>query len=104
MGQYIFKWGDVTTGVPDSLLGIPIEWTGKVATAGNYGDASLVDFSKYLIKDGRGPLLAMSPHVRFENDQTVIRIVRSLDGQGWVNAPLTLMNGKTQVSPYVCLQ
>lgn len=103
-GNYIFLRGDATRGIPDTLAGIPIKFTGKTPALGSEGDLMLVDFTYYLIKDGSGPYIAASEHVLFRQNKTVIKVFWNVDGQGWVKEPLTLEDGKTQVSPYVVLK
>lgn len=102
-GNYIFIQGDVTRGIPSTLFGIPLRFTGKTPTLGNKGDLILVDFSYYLIKDGSGPFIAASEHVLFQQNKTVIKAFWNVDGEPWVVEPLTLEDGVTQVSPYVSL-
>jgi len=102
-GNYIFIQGDATKGVPSTLAGIPIKFTGKTVAAGTKGDLMLVDFSYYLIKDGSGPFVSASEHVHFTANKTVIKAFWNVDGKPWVNEPLTLQDGSTQVSPYVIL-
>lgn len=103
-GQFIFVRGDATKGVPATLAGVPLKFTGKVPTKGNQGDLMLVDFSAYLIKPGSGPFVALSEHVYFTTNKTVFRIVANIDGQPWVKDPLLLEDGSTTVSPYVILK
>lgn len=103
-GNYIFIRGDATRGIPDTLAGIPIKFTGKVPALGNRGDLSLCDLQYYLIKDGSGPFVAASEHVLFRQNKTVIKCFWNVDGQGWVDEPIMLEDGETQVSAYVVLE
>lgn len=102
-GHYIFIQGDATKGIPATLNGIPIKFTGKTPTLGTRGDLMLVDLAYYLIKDGSGPFIAASEHVLFRQNKTVIKVFWNVDGQGWVKSPLLLEDGLTQCSPYVML-
>ncbi|QJC52792.1 phage major capsid protein [Paenibacillus albicereus] len=102
-GNSIFIRGDATRGLPSTLFGIPIVFTGKTPALGAKGDLMLVDLSYYLIKDGSGPFIAASEHVMFKQNKTVIKVFWNVDGKPWVVAPLTLENGVTKVSPYVIL-
>lgn len=102
-GNLIFIRGDATRGIPDTLFGIPVRWTGRTPALGQKGDLMLVDFRYYLIKDGSGPFIAASEHVHFKENKTVIKVFWNVDGKGWVTSPLTLEDGVTQVSPYVVL-
>lgn len=102
-GHYIFIQGDATKGIPSTLAGIPIKFTGRTNTLGTKGDLRLCDFSYYLIKDGSGPYIAASEHVLFRNNKTVIKCFWNVDGKPWVKSPLLLEDGATTVSPYVIL-
>jgi hypothetical protein len=44
-----------------------------------------------------------SSHERFQYDETSWRAVHRVDGQPWLNAPITLADGSTQISPFVIL-
>lgn len=100
----LFVGGDVTKGVPSTLFGRPIVWTGKTPTLGNQGDLALVDFSMYMVKQGSGPFIAASEHVYFTTNKTVVKAFANLDGQLWVKEPLVLEDGSTEVSPVVILK
>ena len=102
-GRYIYIGGDATRGIPTTLNGIPVHFTGKTPALGNKGDVMLVDFTYYLIKDGSGPFVSASEHVLFRQNKTIIKIVWNVDGKGWVDEPLTLENDTAKVSPYVIL-
>lgn len=102
-GNSIFIRGDITRGIPDTLAGLPVRWTGRAPTLGQLGDVALVNLAYYLIKLGSGPFIAASPHVRFTKNQTVIKVVSFIDGKPWVDKPLTLDDGVTKVSPFVLL-
>lgn len=102
-GRFIFIGGDATRGIPSTLYGIPIVFTGKTPPLGSKGDLILADLTYYLIKDGSGPFIAASEHVLFRQNKTVVKIFWNVDGKGWVKEPLTLEDGVTQVSPYVVL-
>ncbi len=103
-GRLIYVAGDATKGIPSTLIGIPVKWTGKTPTKGKKADVMLANFSYYLTKAGSGPYVAISEHVKFTTSQTVFKIVANTDGQPWVKEPLTLEDGETTVSPYVILE
>jgi len=103
-GRAVFIAGDASKGVPDTLFGLPIRWTGRTYALGTQGDAALMDFSYYLVKPGYGPMVSYSEHVKFLNNQTVIKVVFNVDGQPWMKQALTLDDGSTQVSPFVILK
>jgi len=99
----IFIRGDVTRGIPDTLLGYPIFFTGKTPALGSASDLILADFSYYNIKDGSGPIIALSSDVKFLENQTAIKIVWHVDGRNGIREPLTLENASDQVSNVVYL-
>lgn len=102
-GRFIFVQGDLTKQLPATLMGIPIKLTGYNAPIGKEGDLILVNLKKYVIKDGAGIAVGMSEHVKYLNNQTVIKAFRTVDAKPWVNAPYLLPGGGVQVSPYVVL-
>lgn len=103
-GNRIYTEGNLVKGFPSMLDGIPIRFTGRVPTLGNEGDLMLVDLRYYLVKDGIGPMIAFSEHVGFTSNQTYIKVVKSVDGQGWIKTALELEDGSTTVSPFVVLK
>ena len=103
-GNRIYTGPNIVKGVPAMLDGREIKFTGRTSTIGNKGDLMLVNLEYYLIKDGSGLYIAASEHVKFTSNKTVIKIVFNIDGQSWVNEPLTLEDGSTKVSPIVVLK
>jgi len=102
-GNYIFIQGNATTGIPAMLAGHPVIFTARTFPLGTRGDLALIDFSKYLIKDGSGVSISASPHPLFKENKTIIKAFLNVDGKPWVTSPITLEDGTTQVSPYVVL-
>ena len=49
-GRFVFVQGDLTKGIPTTLMGMPLFLTGMNASRGNTGDLQLVNLKKYLIK------------------------------------------------------
>ena len=47
--------------------------------------------------------IAASEHVNFLANQMTWRVVERVDGQPWMDKPITLQDGSTQVSPFVVL-
>ena len=90
-------------GPPSSIYGRPVIYTEKCASVGTTGDIYFVDWSYYILAQRLGVTMAASPHVRFTNDETVFRFVERLDGQPWVDSPITPRNGTNTLSPYVKL-
>ena len=103
-GNYIFIMGDATKAIPSMLAGHPIEFTGKTFPLGARGDLALVDFSKYLIKDGSGLYVGASEHALWKQNKTIIKAFTNVDGKPWVKSPIKLEDGVTTVSPYVILE
>lgn len=103
-GRLVYMPGNVAAGIPSTLLGIPVKFTGKMPVSGSEGDVLLTNYKYYLTKAGSGPYVSISEHVKFTTNQTVFKIVANIDGQPWVKDPLTLEDGKTTVSPYIILK
>lgn len=102
--QYL--WGDATNGQPSTLLGYPIIFTLDQLprnTATSEGDLMLADFSYYLIGDRQNTTIESTIYDRWRYDQTSWRAVHRVDGQAWLSAPITSVDGTTQVSPFVVL-
>lgn len=96
----------LTNGVaapPTTLLGRPIVWTEKVPEAGNLGDINLVDMSYYLVGDRRSMQIDVSPHPRFAQDQTSLRVIQRCDGRPWLQSAITPQTGTTTLSAFVNL-
>jgi HK97 family phage major capsid protein len=86
-----------------SLLGRPAIPTEKVPPMGTKGDLMLLDPSLYVIGDRMQIEIAASEHVNFLKNQMTWRVVERVDGQPWLDKPITLQDGSTQVSPFVVL-
>jgi HK97 family phage major capsid protein len=91
------------TALPAILMGLPIAFTEKASPMGTTGDLMLVDFSYYVIGDRQSATVESTKFDRWQYDQTSWRMVHRVDGQPWLNAPLTYQDGTTQVSPFVTL-
>ena len=64
----------------------------------------LADFGYYLIgQKSRGMQRDVSIHLRFDWDETAFRYVMRIDGQPWLAAPITPMQGAATKSPFVLL-
>jgi HK97 family phage major capsid protein len=100
-GHYIWK-PNAVDGFAGTLLGYPVRWNNRNPLLGSKGDIILVDWSYYLIKDGSGPFVAASEHVKFTSNKTVIKIFWNVDGAPWLHAPIVEENGY-EVSPFVGL-
>ena len=86
-----------------SLLGLPTFVTEKVPALGTKGDLMLLDPSLYVIGDRMQIEIAASEHVNFLKNQMTWRVVERVDGQPWLEKPVTLQDASTQVSPFVVL-
>lgn len=100
-GHYIWKAGAVD-GFAGTLLGYPVRWNNRAPALGVKGDILLADWTYYLIKDGSGPFVAASEHVKFTQNKTVIKIFYNVDGAPWMKAPIKEENGY-EVSPFIGL-
>jgi len=89
-------------GFAGDLLGYPVRWNNRSPALGSKGDVLLADWAQYLIKDGSGPFVAASEHVKFTSNKTVIKIFWNVDGTPWLTAPIKEENGY-EVSPFVGL-
>jgi HK97 family phage major capsid protein len=88
---------------PASLYGRPLILSEKCQTLGTAGDIFFVDFGYYVIGDRQSLSMASSPHVRFQNDETVWRFTERVDGRPWLESALTPRNGSNTLSPFVNL-
>jgi HK97 family phage major capsid protein len=86
-----------------SLLGRPAIPTEKVPALGTKGDLALLDPSFYVVGDRMQVEIAASEHVNFLRNQMTWRVVERVDGQPWLDKPVTLQDGSSQVSPFVVL-
>jgi len=100
-GYYIWQ-EDARGTTPAMLLGHEVVVSDRVPTLGTKGDLMLIDGDDYLIKDGSGPFVAMSEHVNFSTNKTVIKCFWNVDGQPWVKDPIKTENGELQ-TPFVIL-
>ena len=87
-------------GNPGTLFGMPVLFSDFSPALGDDGDVVLADLSYYLIGDGDGVSIAVSPHVRFLENMTVIKAWKTVDGTPWLNAPLPT---SVPTSPFVQL-
>lgn len=106
-GRLVFQSIDqgATQPFAGTLFGRPVLITEKVPALGNRGDISLVDLSMYLLGKRMELEIAVSPHVRFLNNQMAWRVVWRGDGQPWLHAPISQApaGGTFTTSPFVTL-
>jgi HK97 family phage major capsid protein len=86
-----------------SMLTRPVIFTEKTEVLGDEGDILLADFSQYIIGLRDGLRMDVSPHVYFESDESLGRLIERHDGQPLWSKPLKLQDGTT-VSPFVTLK
>jgi HK97 family phage major capsid protein len=91
--------------IPGTLFGRPVLISEKVPTFGaaGGGDINLLDPSLYVIGDRTQLEIAASQHVNFLKNQMTWRVVERVDGQPWLDKAITLADGSSTVSPFVCL-
>ena len=94
---------NAANGSPATILGRPVVFSEKCQTLGTAGDVYFADFGYYIIGDRMSLQMASSPHVRFNNDETVWRFTQRVDGRPWVTSALTPRYGTTTMSPFVAL-
>lgn len=78
---------------PMTILGIPVVLTEKVPSLGTTGDIALVDLSYYLIGDRQQMETANSEHYAFNTDKMAFRVIERVDGQPWLQSPITPNSG-----------
>jgi len=87
----------------NTLLGLPLIPIEQAAALGTPGDLILADFNQYMLIEKGGIETAMSIHVRFEYDESMLRFVMRADGQPMWRAPMTPYKGSLTKSPFVTL-
>ncbi|MCK6580351.1 MAG: phage major capsid protein [Anaerolineae bacterium] len=96
-------WAEAAAGLPATLLGYPIYFTDKLPRIGSKGDIVLADWSYYLFGDRQAATLDVSAEASFRRNRTAFRLIHRHDGSPWMNAPMTLADTLTEVSPFVVL-
>lgn len=99
----VFVGADPSKGLPASLLGVPVVFSGRTPTLGSRGDVILCDFSYYLIKQGSGPYIDLVKNAYFTERKSAFVFENNVDGAPWVTAPLPSRDGNTY-SPFVVLK
>lgn len=100
--RLIWGNGDVSQDRPETLMGLPAFFYDHAAL-GALSDLSLVDPMSYFVKDGRQLEIKLSEHVRFLNDEIVVRFTAYFDGVCPIQDPVTEGNGHI-VSPVAVLK
>jgi HK97 family phage major capsid protein len=86
-----------------TMLTRPVIFTEKTEPLGDKGDILLADFSQYVVGLRSEMRFDMSIHVHFSTDEVLARLIERHDGQPLWDTALTLLDGVTQVSPFVTL-
>lgn len=103
-GNPSYVWmPDAREGIPGRLLGMPVVFSEKMPALGQQGDIALVNPPYYLVGDRQAVTIESTQFDRWRYNQTSWRAVARMDGQPWLSAPLTLMDGSAQLSPFVVL-
>jgi HK97 family phage major capsid protein len=89
----------------NTLKGRPIRFVEYCQSLTTEGDIILVNLKTYATGvRSVGLKYATSIHVRFEYAETAFRFMLAVDGQSWMNAPLTPYKGSNTLSNIVTLQ
>lgn len=96
-------WNNAVAGMPATLMGLPYDVTEKLPVKGTTGDVLLADFGYYTIGDRQATTVESTKFEAWQYDKTSWRAVRRVDGQPSLNAPWTLQDTVTQISPFVVL-
>jgi len=87
------------------LFGRPVITLEQSETCGTTGDIILGDFSQYImIQKQEAMRSAWSIHVRFLNDEQVLKFVLRYGGQPFHSKKITAAKGSMTYSPFVALQ
>ena len=100
---WVDAMGGAQKGVPGYLFGRPVFISEKVPSYGTKGDLSLLDPMMYVIGDRMQLEVAASEHVNFLKNQMTWRVVERVDGQPWIEKPITLADNTSTVSPFVTI-
>lgn len=79
---------------------VPIEYCSALGTV---GDVILADLSSYAVGIKGMMDTAYSMHLKFDYAQTCYRVIFEIDGQPWLNSPITPYKGASTLSPVVTL-
>lgn len=99
----VFASSDPSKGLPPTLAGIPVVFSGRTPTLGSRGDVMLCDFSYYIIKTGSGPFVDLVENAYFTKRKSAFVFELNVDGSPWITAPLPSRDGNTY-SPFVVLE
>jgi len=86
------------------LKGRPVQPIEYCKTLGDKGDVIFANLSYYAVGIRGGINEAMSIHLRFDYDEVAFRFLFSVDGQPWLQQPLTPAYSALTLSPFVTLE
>lgn len=86
------------------LKGRPVQPIEYCKTIGDRGDVIFANLSFYAVGVRGGINEAMSIHLRFDYDEVAFRFLFSIDGQPWLQQPLTPAYSALTLSPFVTLE
>lgn len=87
-----------------TILGRPIVETEYNSTVGTAGDVVLAAMKAYATGTRGGIDAAVSMHLRFDFAESAFRFIFEVDGQPWLNAPLTPAQGTNTLSSFVAVE
>lgn len=102
-GAGIVQVGNVSGAPTMALLGRPLIVSEKCQGLNTAGDINFVDLGHYLVGDRQAISLDASPHSRFMNDETELRVIERVDGRPWIQSAVTPKRGTDTLSPFVQL-
>jgi HK97 family phage major capsid protein len=104
-GQLVYVPAGGISGAPyGSLLGRPVIPIEQASALGDVGDIILADLNGYILSEKGGLRTETSIHVRFLQDEQVLKFVLRIDGQPLRATPLTPYKGTKTLSHFVALQ
>jgi HK97 family phage major capsid protein len=104
-GQLVYVPAGGISGAPyGSLLGRPVIPIEQASALGDVGDIVLADLNGYILSQKGGMRAETSIHVRFLQDEQVLKFVIRIDGQPLRATPLTPYKGTPTLSHFVALQ
>lgn len=86
-----------------TLLGMPVVVSQTCQDLNTPGDVYLADFSKYLSINKGGVRSEWSVHLHFDYDIQTYRAIFRVDGQPWLQTPVSPANGSSTQSHFVNL-
>lgn len=104
-GQLVYVPAGGLSGAPyGTLLGRPVIPIEQASALGDVGDIVLADMNGYILSEKGGIRTETSIHVRFLQDEQVMKFVMRLDGQPLRATALTPYKGTPTLSHFVALQ